>query len=113
MNRMRGKSAVITGAVLGIGRACALKLAEEGATVAVTDREHFAHANGHHNGDHSPCDGYLIEAEERFPRRTRAAVQENETLVRSQYGARRLTMLRAVSGFREARLLIRGAADEP
>ena len=37
MNRMRGKSAVITGAALGIGRACALRLADEGAAVAVTD----------------------------------------------------------------------------
>jgi 3(or 17)beta-hydroxysteroid dehydrogenase len=37
MNRMRGKSAVVTGGALGIGRACALKLAEEGAAVAVTD----------------------------------------------------------------------------
>ena len=37
MNRMRGKSVVITGAALGIGRACALKLAEEGAAIAVTD----------------------------------------------------------------------------
>ena len=34
---MRGKSAIVTGGALGIGRACALKLAEEGATVAVTD----------------------------------------------------------------------------
>ncbi len=37
MNRMRGKSAIVTGGALGIGRACALKLAEEGAAVAVTD----------------------------------------------------------------------------
>jgi 3(or 17)beta-hydroxysteroid dehydrogenase len=37
MNRMRGKSAVVTGGALGIGRACALKLAEEGSAVAVTD----------------------------------------------------------------------------
>lgn len=37
MNRMRGKSAVVTGGALGIGRACALMLAEEGASVAVTD----------------------------------------------------------------------------
>src|SRR5450759_715227 len=37
MNRVRGKSALITGAALGIGRACALKLAEEGAGIAVTD----------------------------------------------------------------------------
>jgi 3(or 17)beta-hydroxysteroid dehydrogenase len=37
MNRMRGKSAVVTGAAVGIGRACALKLADEGAAVAATD----------------------------------------------------------------------------
>lgn len=37
MNRMRGKSAIVTGGALGIGRACALKLAEEGASVTVTD----------------------------------------------------------------------------
>jgi 3(or 17)beta-hydroxysteroid dehydrogenase len=37
MNRLRGKSAIVTGGALGIGRACALRLAEEGATVAVTD----------------------------------------------------------------------------
>src|SRR6202162_6220016 len=37
MNRMRGKSAVVTGAALGIGRACALKLADEGAAVAASD----------------------------------------------------------------------------
>jgi 3(or 17)beta-hydroxysteroid dehydrogenase len=37
MNRMRGTSALVTGGALGIGRACALKLAEEGAAVTVTD----------------------------------------------------------------------------
>jgi 3(or 17)beta-hydroxysteroid dehydrogenase len=37
MNRMRGKSAIVTGGAVGIGRACALKLAEEGAAVTVTD----------------------------------------------------------------------------
>lgn len=37
MSRMRGKSAVVTGGALGIGRACALMLAKEGASVAVTD----------------------------------------------------------------------------
>jgi 3(or 17)beta-hydroxysteroid dehydrogenase len=37
MNRLRGKSAIVTGGALGIGRACALRLAEEGAAVAVTD----------------------------------------------------------------------------
>jgi 3(or 17)beta-hydroxysteroid dehydrogenase len=37
MNRMRGKAAIVTGGALGIGRACALKLAEEGAADTVTD----------------------------------------------------------------------------
>ena len=37
MNGMRGKAAVITGAALGIGRACALRLADEGAAVALTE----------------------------------------------------------------------------
>lgn len=37
MTRLVGKSAVITGAGSGIGRASALKFATEGAAVAVTD----------------------------------------------------------------------------
>lgn len=37
MNRVKGKVALVTGAALGIGRACAELLAEEGAVVAVTD----------------------------------------------------------------------------
>ena len=44
MNRMRGKSAIITGGAVGIGRACALKLAEEGAAVAITDLNESAGA---------------------------------------------------------------------
>ena len=39
MNRMTGKTAIVTGGALGIGRACAIKLAVEGAAVAVTDRD--------------------------------------------------------------------------
>ena len=37
MNRLTGKIAVVTGAALGLGRATALRMAEEGAAVAVTD----------------------------------------------------------------------------
>ena len=37
MNRLKGKVAVITGAALGLGRATALRMAEEGAAVAVCD----------------------------------------------------------------------------
>lgn len=43
MGKLDGKSAVITGGGSGIGRACALKLAEEGARVMVADiREDIA-----------------------------------------------------------------------
>ena len=37
MNRLNGKTCVITGGALGIGRACALRMAEEGAAIAVFD----------------------------------------------------------------------------
>jgi len=37
MERLKGKVAAITGAALGIGRACATRMAEEGASVAVLD----------------------------------------------------------------------------
>src|SRR5438477_6580982 len=37
MGRVAGKAAIVTGAAAGIGRACALALAREGAAVAVAD----------------------------------------------------------------------------
>ena len=37
MNRLAGKVAVVTGAAVGLGRAIALRMAEEGASVAVLD----------------------------------------------------------------------------
>jgi NAD(P)-dependent dehydrogenase (short-subunit alcohol dehydrogenase family) len=37
MNRLQGKVAVITGAALGLGRAMALRMAQEGAAVALLD----------------------------------------------------------------------------
>jgi len=38
MKRVDGKNCIITGAALGIGKACALRLAGEGANIAVFDR---------------------------------------------------------------------------
>jgi NAD(P)-dependent dehydrogenase (short-subunit alcohol dehydrogenase family) len=37
MNRLKGKIAIVTGAALGIGRASAIRMAEEGACVALLD----------------------------------------------------------------------------
>ena len=37
MNRVRDKTCIVTGAAVGIGRACALRLAQEGARVALFD----------------------------------------------------------------------------
>ena len=37
MDRVRDKTCIVTGAALGIGRACALRLAQEGARVALFD----------------------------------------------------------------------------
>jgi NAD(P)-dependent dehydrogenase (short-subunit alcohol dehydrogenase family) len=37
MDRLKGKVAIVTGGSLGIGRACAIRMAEEGAAVAVFD----------------------------------------------------------------------------
>ena len=37
MNRLAGKTAIVTGGAVGIGRACVLRMAEEGAQVAIFD----------------------------------------------------------------------------
>ena len=37
MDRAKNKTCIITGAALGIGRACALRLASEGARIAIFD----------------------------------------------------------------------------
>ena len=37
MNRVKSKTCIITGAALGIGRGCAIRLAEEGANIALFD----------------------------------------------------------------------------
>jgi NAD(P)-dependent dehydrogenase (short-subunit alcohol dehydrogenase family) len=37
MNRLKGKSAIVTGGAVGIGRACVQRMAEEGAKVAIFD----------------------------------------------------------------------------
>jgi NAD(P)-dependent dehydrogenase (short-subunit alcohol dehydrogenase family) len=38
MNRLAGKTAIVTGGAVGIGRACVERMAEEGARVAILDR---------------------------------------------------------------------------
>ncbi len=38
MNRLQGKSAIVTGGAVGIGRACVRRMAGEGAKVAILDR---------------------------------------------------------------------------
>ena len=37
MNRLNGKVAIITGSALGLGRAGAIRIAEEGAAIAILD----------------------------------------------------------------------------
>jgi NAD(P)-dependent dehydrogenase (short-subunit alcohol dehydrogenase family) len=37
MNRLKGKTAIVTGAALGLGRATAIRMAEQGASVALLD----------------------------------------------------------------------------
>ena len=37
MNRLAGKTAIVTGGAVGIGRACVIRMAEEGANVAILD----------------------------------------------------------------------------
>jgi NAD(P)-dependent dehydrogenase (short-subunit alcohol dehydrogenase family) len=44
MNRLKNKVAVITGGAVGIGKACALQMAQEGASVAVLDTDERAGA---------------------------------------------------------------------
>jgi NAD(P)-dependent dehydrogenase (short-subunit alcohol dehydrogenase family) len=42
MERVKGKTCIITGAALGIGHACALRLADEGANIALFDTQDAA-----------------------------------------------------------------------
>jgi NAD(P)-dependent dehydrogenase (short-subunit alcohol dehydrogenase family) len=37
MNRLAGKTTIVTGGAVGIGRACAIRMAEEGAKIAIFD----------------------------------------------------------------------------
>jgi NAD(P)-dependent dehydrogenase (short-subunit alcohol dehydrogenase family) len=76
MSRLKGKAAFVTGAARGIGRAIALALAREGATVAVVDIDAKAagevakEANGAGRGIAFGCDvsnrAAVVETMERF-----------------------------------------------
>lgn len=39
MNRVQGKTCIVTGGAVGIGHACVRRLSEEGAAVAIFDRQ--------------------------------------------------------------------------
>src|SRR5436190_21464451 len=49
-DRLKGKRAVVTAAAAGIGRACAIAFAREGATVVATDIDEKALAEVQTNG---------------------------------------------------------------
>ncbi len=81
MNRLKTKICIVTGAALGIGRACARRMAEEGARVALFDLldnegrelERELRANGHDAGywhvdvtDEAAVKAAIDEVAERF-----------------------------------------------
>ena len=58
MNRLQGKVAVVTGAALGMGRAAAQRMAEEGAAVALLD---LHDDEGPRSPSSSPARGFKAE----------------------------------------------------
>src|SRR5258705_13637639 len=68
-NRFAGKTAVVTGAAQGIGRDVALRLAREGARVALVDRSDFVEEGRQEAGAEGPS---VIAELEGFARATPA-----------------------------------------
>ena len=103
MSRLAGKTAIVTGAGRGIGRAYALALAEEGANVVVND---LGGSIGGLGGNKEPADEVVAEAQ-RLGAKAFASYEDV-----ADYGAAERTVQRAVETFGTVDILITNAAIE-
>lgn len=95
----RARTAFVTGASRGIGRAIAVSLAEGGFDVAITARtvdpgERREHSSSVHSSDHSPLPGSLSETAALIERAGRAVIVAPADIVdRASLGAAATTVL--------------------